>query len=112
MSTVKGTIHGGVCGFVTEVTATSEDNQHVKFTVTSPCEKIQGLAGRLPEVDAYAEIGAGFEGQVHQAVRASLQGCCSGCIVPVGVFKAMQIAAGLALPQAVTAEFVKGRGKM
>ena len=107
MSTVRSTIHAGVCGFVTRVTATSEDSQHVSFAVSSPCEKVQGLAERLPEVDAYAEIGAGFEGRVHQAVRVSLQGCCSGCIVPVGVFKAMQVAAGLALPSDVSCSFEK-----
>lgn len=99
------TIHAGVCGFVTEATAHSADQQQVEFEVVSPCEKIQGLAAALPPVDAYAEIGAGFEGQFHRAVRSALGGCCSGCAVPVGLFKAMQIAAGLALPAAVTMQF-------
>jgi len=49
-------------------------------------------------VDAYAEIQAGFAGQIHEAVKGALKGCCSGCVVPSGVFKAMQVAAGLALP--------------
>ena len=102
-ATVK--IHAGVCGFVTEATANSPDQQHVVFAVVSPCEKIQGLAAALPVVDAYAEIGAGFEGQFHQAVQGALSGCCSGCAVPVGLFKAMQVAAGLALPAPVTMEF-------
>jgi hypothetical protein len=34
--------------------------------------------------------------------RASLKGCCAACIVPVGAFKAMQVAAGVALPKDVT----------
>ena len=107
MSTVKGTIHGGVCGLVTEVTATSEDNQHVKFTVTSPCEKIQGLAGRLPEVDAYAEIGAGWGGIIHHAAESTLKGCCAGCIVPSGIFKTVQVAARVALPQTASIQIHK-----
>lgn len=98
-------IHAGVCGFVTEATASSPDQQHVEFAVTSPCEKIQGLADALPVMDAYAEIGAGFEGEFHRAVRAGLNGCCSGCAVPVGLFKAMQVAAGLALPAPVSMAF-------
>ena len=110
MSDIKATVDAGVCGFVTEVTATSEDSQHVKFSVNSPCDKIQALAERLPEVDAYAEIGAGFDGQLHQAIRTSLSGCCSGCIVPVGIFKAMQIAASLALPRTASMEFEKTAG--
>lgn len=107
MSTVKATIHAGVCGFVTEVTATCEDSQNVSFELATPCENVQKLAANLPTVDAYAEIGNGFSGQVMTAVRECFQGCCSGCAVPVGVFKAMQIAAGLALPQAVSMDFVK-----
>jgi hypothetical protein len=107
VNAVRATINAGVCGFVTRVTATSEDQQHVRFEVESTCENIRALAASLPEVDAYAEVGAGFEGELWAAVRASLQGCCSGCVVPVGLFKTMQIAAGLALPKAAGMEFEK-----
>ncbi len=101
----KVTIHAAVCGFVTEATANSPDQQHVEFCVTSSCEKIQGLAACLPTVNTYAEVGAGFEGEFHRVIRAGLGGCCSGCAVPMGLFKAMQIAAGLALPASVSMEF-------
>jgi hypothetical protein len=93
-----------VCGFVTRITATSADDQNVRFTVDSRCENIQGLAARLSDVDAYAELGAGFDGELHRAVRASLKGCCSGCVVPAGFFKAMQVAANVALPQDISIE--------
>ena len=98
MGIVCATVHAGICGFVTRITATSDDEQCVRFDVASPCENIQGLAARLTEVDAYAELGAGFDGELHQAARASLKGCCSGCVVPAGLFKAMQVAAKVALP--------------
>lgn len=107
MSTVKATINAGVCGFVTEVTACCEDSQHVSFEIVSPCEKTQKFADALPTVDAYAEIDGGFSGEVLTAVRGCYEGCCSGCAVPIGVFKAMQVAAGLALPRAVSMEFEK-----
>jgi len=101
-------IHAGVCGFVTEATADSPDRQHVEITVLSPCPKMQELAAHLPVLDAYTEIGAGFEGQFWQAVRKSVGGCCSGCAVPVGLWKAMQVAAGLALPAAVDIQLTRG----
>jgi hypothetical protein len=34
--------------------------------------------------------------------REHLKGCCAACAVPVGAFKAMQVAAGVALPKDVT----------
>mgnify|MGYP001208140030 FL=1 len=102
MGAVRGTIHAGVCGFVTEVIARCDDSQHVSFDITTPCEKVGKLAEILPTVDAYEEIGSGFNGQVMTAVRQCFEGCCSGCAVPAGMFKTMQVAAKLALPQAVT----------
>jgi hypothetical protein len=107
MTAIRATIDAGICGFITEVTAISADEQTVEFSVASPCERIQGLAKRLPTVDAFREIGMGFEGAVHKAVRESLKGCCSGCVVPAGVFKAMQVVAGLALPKEASMTFAR-----
>ena len=91
-------VNPGVCGFNARIEATSEDEQNVSFAIASECNNIRSLAGRLGTVDAYREIGDGFDGVVHTAVRESLRGCCSGCIVPSGIFKAMQVAARVALP--------------
>jgi hypothetical protein len=107
MGAVVGTINAGICGFVTEVTATSEDQQHVCLQIESTCGNIKTLAASLPELDAYAELGAGFDGELWTAIRAGLRGCCSGCVVPSGLFKAMQIAAGVALPKAASMEFTR-----
>jgi hypothetical protein len=103
-------IQAGVCGFTTTVTADSPDDQMVTFGVETDCQKIAGLAEALggKEIDGYDEIATGFEGVVMSAVRASLSGCCAGCAVPVGIFKAMQAAAGVALPRNVTITMEKG----
>jgi len=99
MSCVRVTVNAGICGFVTEITAASDDEQHVRFTIVSACAHQQALAASLPPmVDAYAEIGAGYDGVLWQAVRQSLRGCCSGCVTPPAIFKAMQVAGGVALP--------------
>ena len=53
-------------------------------------------------MDGYAEIGTGAEGIVLTTSNAVLKGCCAGCAVHAGAFKAMQVAAGVALPKDVT----------
>lgn len=98
----RSVIKAGVCGFITAVEAVSDDMQNVRFTIDSDCENIRKLAAVLPAVDAYAEVGAGFDGVILTTAHATLRGCCAGCIVPCGIFKAMQVAAGLALPAPVT----------
>ena len=98
-------IDAGICGFRTSACALSDDERTVRFEVTSDCEKIRGLAATLKEqepLDAYMEIHPEGEGVLMQTVRSKLTGCCAGCAVPVGLFKAMQVAAGLALPRNIT----------
>ena len=95
----KTIVEAGVCGFSTTIHANSADDQNVKFVVDTDCDKIKALSQALPAVDAYQEIGTGFDGELLKMVRASLGGCCAGCVVPVALFKSMQVAAGLALPR-------------
>ena len=104
---VRTTINAGVCGFITEVTAESDDMQNVSFHVESDCENIRKLAANLSVVDGYKEIGLGFDGVIYQAVRVNLRGCCAGCVIPCGIFKSMQVAAGLALQAPVSIDIKK-----
>ena len=96
---IRTKINAGVCGFRTTVIARSDDLQNVSLTIESDCEKIRGVAeGLTKPIDAYQEIGAGFDGAVYHAVLARLKGCCSGCAVPCGIFKTVQVAGAVALP--------------
>lgn len=100
----KVEVDAGVCGFRTSGVVVSSDEQLITFEVSSDCEKIRdllALMGKEPPIDAYQEINPAGESAVMAAARRSLKGCCAGCAVPVGLFKAMQVAAGLALPMEV-----------
>jgi len=103
-------IDAGVCGFRTSAKVSSEDSQYVVFEVTSDCENIRRLAIAVKDrepIDAYQEISPAAEGILMSAVRATLRGCCAGCVVPAGLFKAMQVAAGLALPKDINIKLMK-----
>ena len=94
-------IEAGVCGFRTQALAASDDGQHVTLAVETDCEKIGQVAAALAAVqplDAFQEIHPAKESVLLGCVRQTLKGCCAGCAVPAGLFKAMQVAAGLALP--------------
>jgi len=98
-------IQAGVCGFRTQGAAVSEDSQHVTFRIESDCAKIVTLAQQLADqkpLDAYGEIDGRKESILLETARGVLTGCCAGCAVPTGLFKAMQVAAGLALPKDIT----------
>ena len=102
MSRAQAHVTAGICGFETTVVAEADADQAVTFHLESGCAKIRAMAeriGRLGPVDALAEIDARKPGTLTSTMRGSLIGCCAGCVVPVGIFKAMQVAAGLALPR-------------
>lgn len=91
-------ILAGACGFESEVTAVCTDmKQPTKIHVESNCEKITTLGGCIGEVRGLEEISLGFDGVVMTQARNVLKGCCAGCVVPAGIFKAVQVASGLAL---------------
>lgn len=98
------TVDAGICGFTTRIQADSDDSQNVCFRVASGCEKAASFGAALTArgaVDGYAELGAGSDGVILSTARETLRGCCAACAVPIGAFKAMQVAAGVALPKDV-----------
>ena len=101
----KVMVDAGICGFQTKIIADSDDSQNVTFKIISGCEKARAFGEALiakGPVDGYAEIGAGADGVILATAREFLKGCCAACAVPVGTFKAMQVAASVALPKDVT----------
>ena len=75
-------VAAGVCSFTTEITADSPDDQMLTLSLATDCQKIAGLAQALEgrEIDGYDEIGA----------------------VLSGIFKAVQVAARVALPRDIS----------
>ena len=106
---VKTKVEAGVCGFVSDIEAYSEDSQNVSFKIETTCDKIRKMSEKITSVDAYNEIKDGFDGELYSIIRQELKGCCSGCAVPVGIFKSMQVAAMLALPQDINIKITKVR---
>ena len=107
MSTASATIHAGICGFTTRVRAEADEAYQVSLTVESDCEKVQAygsdLATKMP-LSAFDELRLGSDGAILATARKHLKGCCAACVTCDGVFKAMQVAAGLALPAPVRME--------
>ncbi|MFH1614570.1 MAG: hypothetical protein ABIG61_05760 [Planctomycetota bacterium] len=103
-------IDAGICGLHTTARVNSDDSQNVTFNIDTNCDKIAHLAkavGEKSPIDAYQEISLGGPDVIMATVRETLTGCCAGCAVPVGLFKAMQVAAGLALPKDITIKLAK-----
>lgn len=98
-------IVAGNCGFSTRV-RTSMDGSVCKIEVTSDCAAIRRLAEELKQVDPYKEIS--FRKRMPDTIEMGIKYCThAACPVPVGIIKAVEIEAGLALPTDVTIKLSK-----
>lgn len=92
----------GICGMRTQIEAiVLDDDQTVVLRVESDCEHVRRLIQELGEVNAFQEV------SYRRAGPRTLQlapHCLPhpACPVPAAVIKAIEVAAGLALPKDVT----------
>jgi hypothetical protein len=93
-------IHAGICGFNTTVRTTME-GEVCKINIESDCQAIQKLAEHLTEVDPLGEISS--RRRMPKTLDAGHQYCThAACPVPVGIIKAIEVEARLALPADAT----------
>ncbi len=95
----KAEINSGICGNVTTVEAKME-GKVCKLAITSSCKAIQQLAQELTEVNPLLEIS--LRRSTPQTLQMGMKHCFhAACPVPVGIIKAIEVEAKLALPKDV-----------
>jgi len=98
-------INPGNCGFVATVQA-KMNGALCDLTIHSECPAIQKLAAELKQVNPYQEIS--FRRAMPEILQKGAQFCThAACPVPVGIIKAVEVEAGLALPTDVTIKLSK-----
>lgn len=99
MATV--TVDSGICGFSTTIKALSPDMQKVHVSFQTACPHAAKAAAELAEVDAFQEL---FRKPHETTVYAVLSKHLPhvSCPLHSGFLKAIEVAAGLALPKDVS----------
>lgn len=96
----KAEVHPGPCGFITIIETTLE-GRVCKVSIQSECAAIQKLAEALTEVNPYEEIS--WRRKTPLTMEMAAKYCThAACPVPVGIIKAVEVEAKLALPVDVT----------
>ena len=99
-------VNAGICGFITDIKADSEDSQMAQLEITTNCPNYKALEQELTEVDAYEECFAKLgEGKIYKVCAKYCKH--AACPVPSGIIKAVEVACGLALPRNVSFEIEK-----
>jgi hypothetical protein len=94
----KVTVEAGICGLITEILAESQDMNSVSIRFESTCPHVVKARENLASVEAYTEIfRKPHETRVYQALSPHLPHVA--CPLYSGFLKAIEVAAGLALPK-------------
>ena len=99
---VRARIAAGVCGFETSVEAQCSDGMSVSLSIESMSPKVRELATALCELNAFEEVLRRPLVETTPARLAAQHGLHASCLVPTGVLKVVEAAAGLALPATST----------
>ena len=102
----KAKIEAGICGYTANVEATAKDKYDIQLKIESDCRHIQKLADNFKEVNALTEIS--FRKGMPETLQKGAEYCThAACPVPVGIIKAIEVEAGLALPKTAKIEVEK-----
>lgn len=104
---IRAEIQAGVCGFHCVVEASSPDGMNVVLRIESDCPRLQALAAELITVDAFQEVLRNPVTQATPVLLSAKHRLHPTCVVPAGILKAIEAAAGLALPAESTVRLVR-----
>jgi hypothetical protein len=105
----KAEIFSGVCGFTTTVEARMDGSSEVLLAIESECNAIRRLAEELTQVNPWREFT--YRGEGPLTFQEAARHCShAACPVPVGIVKAVEIEAGLALPADVSIKLSQSDG--
>lgn len=100
------TVDAGICGFTTRIKTASADMQTVHIAFESECPHVSKAKDELGSADAYQELfKKPHETTVYQVLSKHLPHVT--CPLYSGFLKAIEVAAGMALPKDVAISIEK-----
>ncbi len=102
----RAEIFAGTCGYKTTVHAFKNGDEMVHLEISSECNAIRKMAAELSEVDPMQHFSS--KRSVPPVLQAGMKYCThAACPVPVGIIKAMEVAAGTNTPVDVSIKISK-----
>lgn len=91
-------INAGACGLGTTLRTHSSDGRNVTLQVESDCPRVAALGAELTCLDAFEQVLLKPLIETTPALLSARHKLHTTCPVPVGILKAVEASAGLALP--------------
>lgn len=99
----KVVVNPGICGFTSIIIVTKLARERFSIEISTDCKHVSKLAESLAEVNPFEIMKSMKECVIFQEASKHLSHIT--CPVPVGILKALEVEAGLALPRDVCIHF-------
>ena len=100
-------VEAGICGFSAHITAQADDAFGTCIvTVKTDCPNFEGL--ERFEVDIMDMMRGGYDSVLFRTIIGNTPPLHTACAVANGVYQAVKVAAGLALPKDIAVRLKKG----
>ncbi|MCJ7764234.1 MAG: hypothetical protein MUO90_03645 [Dehalococcoidales bacterium] len=93
----------GVCGFTTIIEIDKIDKKRLSCKIESDCQTVAALGNSLSEINKWDVLKPRSESGIY--LKLSEHPLHLSCPVPVGIIKAVEVEAGLALARDVSIHF-------
>jgi len=100
---VRVVVNPGICGFRTTIEVRKTAQQKVSVKISSECDNVYKLGKSLKEISIWDALKLITESEVYK--QASKNSLHPACLVPVGILKAIEVEAGLALTRDAAIHF-------
>ena len=99
-------VKAGICGQETTIEAVRTSQTKARISFFTTCEHVQALAKELTELDIGSEMTKPMVKTLTYTL-ATKHLCRTSCVVPTAILKAMEVTAGIFLPESCAIEFVE-----
>jgi hypothetical protein len=100
-------VNSGICGFSVTIKAKKVKDKKIQITLDTDCDMVKQMNKDISKIDIRAAFAGHLSNPVHMSAARHLKHVA--CPVPTGILKAIEVEAGVCLPEDVSIIFLKDK---
>ncbi len=103
----KITVDPGICGFPVDITAEMSEEKKIHIFIDTECEMVKKMLEDITTLNMRDAFSRYLNNPVYRSASKHISHVA--CPVPAGILKAIEVEAGICLPQDVNIKFLEGK---
>lgn len=104
---IKIIVDSGICGFTVEITAKKDKDKKINISLDTECEMVKEMLEDISTLDLRDALSGYLNNPVYRSASKHISHVA--CPVPAAILKAIEVQAGVCLPQDVNIKFLESK---